>query len=123
MLAFKITDLLETLAKAGKPYREFLRTDAMSAGVYALPAYGEDQQTPHSEDEIYYVVSGRAKFFCESTGARRNRDVGPGSVLFVGANADHRFHNISEDLVLLVFFAPAEGSRTRKKKSVVPSTR
>ena len=89
----------------------------MSAGVYALPAYGEDQQTPHSEDEIYYVVRGRAKFFCEATGARRNRDVGPGSVIFVGAKAIHHFHSIAEDLVLLVFFAPAEGSRVRKKST------
>ena len=117
MLAFKVNDLLETLAKSGKPYREFLRTDAMSAGVYALPAGGEDKQTPHSEDEIYYVVRGRAKFFSEATGARRNREVGPGSVLFVGANADHRFHGITEDLVVLVFFAPAEGSRKRKKST------
>ncbi len=117
MLAFKINDLLETLAKAGKPYREFLRTDAMSAGVYALPAFSEDPQTAHGEDEIYYVVRGRGKFFCEATGARRNRDVGPGSVIFVGANADHRFHSIAEELVLLVFFAPAEGSRKRKKST------
>lgn len=114
MLAFKISDLLETLAKSGKPYREFLRTATMSAGVYALPAGGEDKQTPHSEDELYYVVKGRAKFFSEATGARRNREVGPGSVLFVGANADHRFHGITEDLVLLVFFAPAEESGRRK---------
>ncbi len=117
MLAFKINDLLETLEKSGRHYREFLRTDAMSAGIYELPAFSEDMQTPHSEDEIYYVVRGRAKFFCEATGARRNREVGPGSVLFVGANADHRFHSIAEDLVVLVFFAPPEGSRKRKKST------
>jgi mannose-6-phosphate isomerase-like protein (cupin superfamily) len=111
MLAFKISELLETLGKYGKPYREFLRTDSMSAGVYALPAGGEDKQTPHTEDEIYYLVSGRAKFFSQGEGKRRDRDVRPGTVIFVGAKADHRFHSIAEDLVLLVFFAPPEKTR------------
>ena len=120
MLAFKMDDLLETLAKSGKAYREFLRTASMSAGVYALPKCGEDMQTPHSEDEIYYVVKGRAKFYQESKAPRRDRDVGPGSVLFVGARADHRFHSITEDLVLLVFFAPPEGTRGKKE---LPSTK
>ena len=114
MLAFKMNDLLDTLAKSGKAYREFLRTASMSAGVYALPAGGQDMQTPHTEDEIYYVVSGRAKFFSDGESKRRDRDVGPGSVIFVGARADHRFHSIAEDLVLLVFFAPPE--RSQKKK-------
>ncbi|MGH9509896.1 MAG: cupin domain-containing protein [Terriglobales bacterium] len=119
MLAFRMNDLLDTLARSGKPYREFLRTASMSAGVYSLPAGSEDKQTPHTEDEIYYVVKGRAKFFLESKGPRRDREVGPGSVIFVGAKADHRFHSITEDLVLLVFFAPPEKSRRKKE---LPST-
>jgi hypothetical protein len=36
-----------------------------------------------------------------------------GSVLFVPARAEHRYHDIQEDLVALVFFAPAEGSTAR----------
>ena len=120
MLAFKMNELLDTLARSGKSYREFLRTDAMSAGVYALPAGAEDKQTPHTEDEIYYVVKGRAKFFSNGDSKRRDRNVAPGSVLFVAAKADHRFHSIAEDLVLLVFFAPPEESRRKKG---VPSTK
>ncbi|MGH9554247.1 MAG: cupin domain-containing protein [Terriglobales bacterium] len=119
MLAFKMNDLLETLAKSGKPYREFLRTASMSAGVYALPAGGKDKQTPHTEDEIYYVVRGRAKFFSNGESKRRDREVGPGSVIFVGATSNHRFHSITEDLVLLVFFAPPEESH---RKNELPST-
>lgn len=85
-------------------YLEFLRVPAMSAGVYVLPAGAEDTQTPHREDEIYYVVHGRAVF-------RRGEEelpVRPGEVLFVPARQPHRFHSIVEDLVLLVVFAPAE---------------
>jgi quercetin dioxygenase-like cupin family protein len=34
--------------------------------------------------------------------------VAPGSLIFVPANVEHRFHSIAEDLSLLVLFAPAE---------------
>ena len=31
-----------------------------------------------------------------------------GTVIFVGADVEHRFHDVEEDLVLLVVFGPAE---------------
>lgn len=85
---------------------EHLRVPAMSLGTYSIMAGGVDDQTPHGEDEIYVVVSGRGSF--ESGGQRV--DVGPGSTLFVPALEDHRFVDITEDLTLVVVFAPAEGS-------------
>ena len=66
-----------------------------------------DAQTPHAEDELYIVTSGRAKF----TGGDQTVDVSEGSVFFVAAHEVHRFHDIIEDLTVLVFFGPAEGSR------------
>jgi hypothetical protein len=36
--------------------------------------------------------------------------VSQASVILVEANAEHRFFDIEEELVLLVFFAPAESS-------------
>jgi hypothetical protein len=33
--------------------------------------------------------------------------------VYVAAGVDHRFHDIAEDLALLVFFAPAEYSRSQ----------
>jgi mannose-6-phosphate isomerase-like protein (cupin superfamily) len=39
-------------------------------------------------------------------------EVAAGDVLFVPMKEPHRFHDIREDLELLVFFAPAEGSRS-----------
>ena len=91
---------------AGNRYQEFLRVPAMSAGVYVLLAGGLDRQSPHHEDEIYYVVRGQAKVrigSCESS-------VGPGTVVFVEAGTEHRFFDVEEELVLLVVFAPAETS-------------
>jgi quercetin dioxygenase-like cupin family protein len=40
-----------------------------------------------------------------------SRPVRTGSVVFVGAHVEHRFHDIEERLVLLVMFGPAEYTR------------
>lgn len=89
---------------AGRLYEEFLRTGSMSAGLYELPAGAEDPQQPHLQDELYHVIAGRAEFDC---GGRRET-VRPGSVIFVEAGARHRFVEVTEDLSVLVVFAPAE---------------
>ena len=85
-------------------YREFLRMPAMSAGLYVLPAGGVDPQRPHHEDEMYYVVRGRAHF----KAGDEDREVRPGSVIYVAAEVEHRFYDIREEMAVLVFFAPAE---------------
>jgi quercetin dioxygenase-like cupin family protein len=86
---------------------EHLRVVDLSLGTYSLPTGGVDDQEPHAEDEIYVVMSGRARF----TTAGRTVDVGPGTVLFVPADEVHRFVDVAEDLAAVVVFAPAEGSR------------
>ena len=91
-------------AQAGKLYQEFVRVPSLSAGVYVLPAGAIDPQKPHKEDELYYVVRGRAHM---RVGAEE-QVVKTGSVIFVSAEVEHRFFDISEELEVLVFFAPAE---------------
>jgi mannose-6-phosphate isomerase-like protein (cupin superfamily) len=73
-------------------------------GVYVLPAGGTDPQLPHTEDEVYYVVSGKAQIKV----ADEDRAVQAGSIVYVAKNMEHRFHAIEEELTILVFFAPAE---------------
>ena len=107
MHAFDVGELLARQAQPGKLYPEFLKIPSMSLGLYALEAGAEDPQQPHSEDAVYYVVSGRGKIKVGS----EVREVASGSIIFVAANVEHRFHSIVEDLSLLVFFAPAEYSK------------
>ena len=99
-----LTDAELERAQSGKLYREFLRVTSMSAGLYVLPAGGTDPQKAHQQDEMYYVVRGRARF---RAGAE-DREVSAGSVIFVPAEMEHRFYDIAEELAVLVFFAPAE---------------
>ena len=112
---FELAELRAEHATTGKRYLEFLRVPALSTGIYVLPAGAEDKQTPHQQDEIYYVVSGRARMkitradTISSTTTSEDRLVTPGSVIFVEAGTEHRFHSIEEELVVLVIFGPAEG--------------
>ena len=98
---------LETLAdRAGTPgpYRELMRRPGFSMAVYHLAAGGEDHQHPHSADEVYIVQRGRAVLRVEG----EDYPVGPGSVVSVDRGAEHGFTDITEDLTLLVMFAPPE---------------
>ncbi len=99
-----LAEIGEQRARSGREYREFLRVPAMSAGLYVLAAGATDRQKPHREDEIYYVIRGRARF---EAGAE-HREVSAGSVIFVAAEVGHRFYDITEELEILVVFAPAE---------------
>ena len=58
----RIDEIDDLRSKSAKLYREFLRVPAMSAGLYVLPAGAADPQRPHHEDEMYYVIRGRARF-------------------------------------------------------------
>ena len=98
---------IQDLRRRGKKYFEFARTTDFSAGVYRIPAGTEDPQMPHLQDELYYIVTGRAQF----TGGRRTVPVSAGNVIFVPAKEIHRFHEVEEDLEVLVLFAPPEDSR------------
>jgi mannose-6-phosphate isomerase-like protein (cupin superfamily) len=109
MDVFEVTTLLKEQARSNKLYLEFLRRASLSMGVYRLPAGGVDPQSPHTEDEVYYVVNGNAQIRVGD----EDRSVGPGSIVFVAAHVEHRFHSIEEDLTILVFFAPAEYSKSR----------
>ena len=98
---FASDELVKRQRESDDPYLEFLEVPSLSCGIYSLPVGAEDPQTPHDEDEVYYVMSGRARLRV----AGEERLVGPGSILYVAAAAEHSFVEIEEALTLLVFFA------------------
>src|ERR1700730_5521862 len=95
---FETPQLIDEQDRAKQSYHEFLRVPSISAGLYTLPAGSIDTQQPHTEDEIYYVISGRAAF----RAGTEERSVQAGSIIYVKARVEHRFHSISEDLRVLV---------------------
>jgi mannose-6-phosphate isomerase-like protein (cupin superfamily) len=104
MEAFELAHLINQQNQSGQDYLEFLRVPALSAGLYMLAAGAIDMQQPHTEDEVYYITSGRGFI---RVGAE-DHPVEAGTLVYVKAHVEHRFHTITEDLRVLVFFAPAE---------------
>jgi quercetin dioxygenase-like cupin family protein len=100
----QLGDVVGQLALEGGTYREFLRVSTMSAGVYVLACGAEDRQGPHRQDELYYVLRGKARM---SAGGQ-DRSVSEGSIIFIAAQVQHRFYDIEAEITLLVLFAPAE---------------
>jgi mannose-6-phosphate isomerase-like protein (cupin superfamily) len=107
MQAWELDEIDAARATEGRLYREFLRVPDLSGGLYVLEAGATDPQSPHTEDELYYVVAGRGSI----TVGDERRPVGAGSLIFVPASIPHRFEEITERLEILVFFGPAEDTR------------
>jgi mannose-6-phosphate isomerase-like protein (cupin superfamily) len=95
-------------------YVENLRVADLSLGTYSIPAGGTDDQSPHTEDEIYLVQAGRARLVAGGS----EIEVGPGSVIYVPAGEEHRFIDVTDDLTLVVGFATlcTEGNNLRRRE-------
>ncbi|MEM7355294.1 MAG: cupin domain-containing protein [Acidobacteriota bacterium] len=99
--AFDLAELAARRDASGRAYLRFLRVPSLSTGIYQLPSGGQDEQRPHDRDEIYFVTEGEAQFTADG----EDIAVQPGSILYVKAGVEHRFHSIEKDLTVLVVFA------------------
>lgn len=102
--AFSYEDLIKEQQDGGKPWLPFLNTPTLLTGLYVLQVGSTDRQQPHTKDEVYYVVKGKAKF----QAGEEVQSLKPGDVLFVKAGVSHRFLDIEEELQLIVFFTGVE---------------
>jgi mannose-6-phosphate isomerase-like protein (cupin superfamily) len=96
-----------TPAEEGEPnhWIVHLVTDQLSMGTYSIPKGGLDDQAVHNEDEIYVIVTGKAKM----TTDEGSEDIGPGSVVFIPAWEKHLITDIEEDISMIGIFAPPVG--------------
>lgn len=78
----------------------------MSVELYA--PRGHDLQTPHQQDELYFVLQGSGDLVIEG----KRYACSSGDALFVPAGAAHRFENFSGDFATwVVFWGPQGGER------------
>jgi mannose-6-phosphate isomerase-like protein (cupin superfamily) len=99
---FKADELVAGRDKAVHTYEDFFRSEKLSLGLAVWPAGLPDEQQPHQEDEVYYVIRGRGSIRV----ADEDQAVEAGTIVFVAAGVEHRFHSIEETLEVLVFWAP-----------------
>ena len=65
-----------------------------------------NEQTPHEQDELYFVVQGRGVLFHDG----KRQAFAAGDAMFVAAGVEHRFEDFTEDLtVWVVFYGPKGG--------------
>ena len=90
----------------GEPFAAAFGHGTMSVEVFA--PRGQDHQQPHSQDELYFIMSGDAEFLREG----RRLQVAVSDVLFVPAGERHHFEAISDDFITwVVFWGPNGGER------------
>lgn len=115
-VVMQVFDLESVLAKhraSKRSYTRFFRVPSTDCGVYTLKKGARDGQSPHADDELYYVVKGKAKMQCDG----KTVDLKPGSLLFIAAKAEHQFIDIEEDLELLVVFSSGLTQEDAAKKA------
>lgn len=104
---FDLDEIKGKLKGEAAEYLEFLNVPALNCGIYFLAAGSNDMQAPHDEDEVYVVISGKARMRLGD----EERAVGPGSLLYISATTEHSFFEIEEDMTLLVMFAATPRER------------
>lgn len=87
-------------------------TRAFSHGTMSVEIYapvGGDPQTPHTQDELYFIISGTGEFIM----ADERYKFCPGTAFFVPAGVEHRFENFMPDFsVWAVFWGPPGGEQS-----------
>ncbi|MFN7855966.1 MAG: cupin domain-containing protein [Acidovorax sp.] len=106
-MKYSLEQALEQLpGPAGQRFVEILRHGSMRTELYA--PRGHDPQQPHTQDELYFVLSGHGVFV---QGDERHPFTA-GDALFVPAGQVHRFEDFSDDFATwVVFWGPPGGER------------
>lgn len=86
-------------------------TVAFSHGTMSVELYAprnEDPQTPHTQDELYFIQSGKGELVLN--GVRHTCLAG--DAFFVPAGVEHHFENFSSDFTTwAVFWGPQGGEQ------------
>jgi Mannose-6-phosphate isomerase len=87
---------------------ETMKHGSMSLILFAPKK--KDYQTPHDQDEVYFVIEGSGCLRVE-----QNRfDFKAGDALFVKAGEEHRFIRMSDDLKVWALFWGPQGGETNQ---------
>ena len=83
-----------------------LRHGTMSVKLFA--PRGTDRQSPHAQDEVYFVIAGSGRFVLDG----QHHPFDPGTAFFVPAGGVHRFEDFTPDFVTWVVFWGPEGGES-----------
>lgn len=101
--SFTIADVAHLRHESGNPWLEFLAVPSLSMGIYHVPAGTNDRDThtPHDRDEVYVGIKGTGRLTADGDEFDLEADV----IVYVKAGVEHYFHDVTDDLTMLVFFS------------------
>ncbi len=101
-----LEETLELLDRSGGDHLELLDLEGATVEVGRYAAGEDTPKNPHTEDEIYQIVSGAGKIRVGD----ETHAVGPGDVVYVERGLEHDFFDIDEEIVALITFLSTEPS-------------
>ena len=99
-LDFDLSTYLEKIKTGSSYFHTFINRDSLAAGVLVLQSGEEDMQTPHENDEVYYIISGNGFLKIKDKDYKVSKD----KLFFVAKNVEHCFHGNTKELKVLYFF-------------------
>jgi mannose-6-phosphate isomerase-like protein (cupin superfamily) len=99
-------EALNKLAGSGRLFTELFTHGTLSVEIYK--PLRVDFQQPHDRDEVYVVISGSGRFYCQGAVS----DFKAGDFFFVKAGMDHHFMDFSDDFATWVFFYGPPGGES-----------
>ena len=103
-LDFDLSTYLEKIKKSSSYFHTFINQSSLATGVLVLQPGEEDTQTPHSIDEVYYVISGNGFLKIKD----KDYSVSKDKLFFVAKNVEHFFHSNTKELKVLYFFGGSD---------------
>ncbi len=85
-------------------YREVLTEESLSVELARYP--NDAPKHPHSEDELYYIISGSGT----AAVGDETFSIEPGDVVYVEKGMEHDFFDIEDAITALVVFAGGDES-------------
>lgn len=100
-IEFDVKKYIGEIRNSKEYFHTFLNRQNIAAGVLVLQPGEEDTQTPHDDDEVYYVVNGDGYLKVNN----KDYEVSEGKAFYVQKNIPHKFFGNKKELIVLYFFS------------------
>ena len=100
-IEFNINKYIEDIKNSDNYFHTFLNRKNIAAGVLVLKPGEEDTQTPHDDDEVYFVIRGDGYLKIND----KDYAVSEGMAYYVQKDIQHKFFGNKKELIVLYFFS------------------
>ncbi|MHA1990401.1 MAG: cupin domain-containing protein [Candidatus Hodarchaeales archaeon] len=99
-MKFDLNTIIERVKESNIYYKSFIDEPHMDIGVLVLKPGQEDNQKPHSKDEIYFILHGDGYITIDD----HKHPIIEKMFYFVRKNIKHYFSHNTKEIVVVYFF-------------------